>query len=139
MLKVVVIDANAISRNLLTSVLVGGGHDVVGDATTSPAGIAGMIKLRPQLVCIDIGQPDDAGLEKLDAIRTGLPKALIFMVSANLDPASVQTALARGVHGFIVKPFNGATVLTSIRNTILKLAKQHRAVQGSDASASDAA
>jgi two-component system, chemotaxis family, chemotaxis protein CheY len=132
MLKVVVIDANAISRNLLTSVLVSGGHDVVGDATASLAGIASMIKLRPQLVCIDIGQADSDGLEKLEAVRTGLPKSLVFLVSGKLDPASVQLALERGVHGFIVKPFNGATVLMSIRNTIVKVAKQHRAAQNTE-------
>lgn len=135
MLKVVVIDANAISRNLLTSVLVSGGHDVVGDATASPAGIASMIKLKPQLVCIDIGQADNAGLEKLDAIRNGLPKSLVFLVSGKLDPASIQLALERGVHGFIVKPFNAATVLMSIRNTIVKVAKQHRATQNTEDSA----
>lgn len=135
MLKVVVIDANAISRNLLTSVLVSGGHDVVGDATASPAGIASMIKLKPQLVCIDIGLADNAGLEKLDAIRNGLPKSLVFLVSGKLDPASIQLALERGVHGFIVKPFNAATVLMSIRNTIVKVAKQHRATQNTEDSA----
>lgn len=132
MLKVVVIDANAISRNLLTSVLVSGGHDVVGDANTSPAGIASMIKLRPQLVCIDIGEADAAGLERLDAIRSGLPKSLVFLVSGKIEPATVQLALERGVHGFIVKPFNGATVLTSIRNTIVKVARQHRATPNAE-------
>lgn len=126
MLKVVVIDANAISRNLLTSVLTSGGHDVVGDANTSPAGMASMIKLQPQLVCIDIGTPDDDGFARLDNIRGSLPKALVFLVSGKMEAATVQRAMESGVHGFIVKPFNGASVLTSIRNAIIKIAKQHR-------------
>ncbi|MEC4720552.1 response regulator [Noviherbaspirillum sp. CPCC 100848] len=126
MLKVAVLDANAISRNLLTSVLIGGGHDVVGDANISAAGMAAMIKLQPQLVCIDIGTPDDEGFARLDNIRTSLPKALVFLVSGKMEAATVQRAMESGVHGFIVKPFNGATVLTSIRNAIIKIAKQHR-------------
>jgi len=126
MLKVVVIDANAISRSLLTSVLTSGGHDVVGDANTSPAGLAAMIKLQPQLVCIDIGMPDDDGFGRLDTIRGSLPKALIFLVSGKMEAATVQRAMESGVQGFIVKPFNGATVLTSIRNAIIKIARQHR-------------
>jgi DNA-binding NarL/FixJ family response regulator len=126
MLKVVVIDANAISRNLLTSVLTAGGHDVVGDANTSPAGLASMIKLQPQLVCIDIGTWDDEGFAKLEAIRTGLPKALVFLVSAKMEAASVQRALDAGIQGLIVKPFNAVTVLSNIRNAIIKLAKQHQ-------------
>lgn len=127
MLKVVVIDGNAISRNLLTSVLVNGGFDVAGDSNTSPAGLAAMIKLQPQLVCIDLGGADDDAFEKLATIRTGLPKAVVFLVSAKFDAATVQTAVERGVHGFIVKPFNAVNVLGSIRKAIIKLAKQHRA------------
>lgn len=133
MLKVVVIDANAISRNLLTSVLVNDGYDVIGDATLNSAGLAAMIKLNPQIVCIDIGQVDAQGLEKLDTIRAGLPKALVFMVSGTLDAAAIDSTLQHGVHGFIVKPFNAGTVLTSIRRTIIKLAQQHRKEMASDA------
>lgn len=126
MIKAVVIDANAISRNLLTSVLVNGGFDVIGDANLSSAGLASMIRLSPQLVCMDIGSVDQAGLEKLDTIRNGLPKAVIFLVSANFDATVIQCAAERGVHGFIVKPFNAVTVLATIRRAIIKLAQQHR-------------
>src|SRR4051812_13395286 len=117
MITVVVIDANAISRNLLSSVLTTGGYDVVGETNTSPAGLAGAIKLAPQIVCIDIGQPDNDGMSRLDILRSGLPKALIFMVSGQLEAAAVQNGLQRGVHGFIVKPFNAAVVLNTIRNS----------------------
>lgn len=131
MLKVAVIDSNAISRNLLTSVLVNGGYDVIGDANITSAGVAAMIKLRPQLVCIDLGGADDDAFERLAALQAGLPKAVIFLVSANFDAATVQTGLERGVNGFIVKPFNAGNVLSSIRKAIIQLAQQHRAVSGS--------
>ncbi|RZI44543.1 response regulator [Herbaspirillum sp. HC18] len=126
MLKVVVIDATAISRNLLTSVLVNGGFNVIGDSNTSSAGLANMIKLQPQLVCIDLGGADEDAFGKLATVQEGLPKAVIFLVSGNFDASTIQTALERGVHGFIVKPFNAVNVLGSIRKAILNLAKQHR-------------
>ncbi|QDZ29544.1 ANTAR domain-containing response regulator [Noviherbaspirillum sp. UKPF54] len=138
MLKVVVIDGNAISRNLLTSVLLNGGFDVVGDANTSPAGIAGMIKLKPQIVCIDIGGADDECLARIDILRGALPKTLLFLASGQFDPLTVQTAVGRGVHGFIVKPFKAETVLKTIRNAVIKLARQHRqAAAGQDGAAQD--
>lgn len=130
MLKVVVIDANAISRNLLTSVLVNGGYDVIGDANLSSAGLANMVKLNPQLVCIDIGAADADGLEKLATVRAGLPKSLVFLVSGKFDAATIQTALERGVQGFIVKPFNATTVLENIRRAIIKVAQAHRKASG---------
>jgi len=127
MLKVVVIDNNAVSRNLLTAVLTNGGHEVVGDANTSTAGLANMIKLRPQVVCIDVGQDATAGLEMLENIRSALPKSLLFLVSNSIDSATVENAVKRGVHGFIVKPFNAVTVLATIRNAVIKLARRHQA------------
>jgi two-component system chemotaxis response regulator CheY len=60
-------------------------------------------------------------------LRARLPKTLVFMVSGTLDAPTVQQALARGVHGFIVKPFKADTVLRTIRNTVLAIVKQHRA------------
>lgn len=136
MLKVAVVDNNTVSRNLLTSVLVNGGHDVVGGSNASSAGLASMIKLKPQLVCIDIGQADAAGLAMLDTLRNGLPKSLIFLVSGKIDSDTVQRAIERGVHGFIVKPFNAVTVLANIRNTIIKVARQH--AQGNSSNGSPA-
>ncbi len=126
MLKVVIIDANAISRNLLGTILTNGGHEVVGDSNTSSAGLARVIKLRPQVVCIDIGHAEDGGMTLLDTIRSELPKALVFMVSGKMSSEIVQGALQRGVHGFIVKPFNALTVLTTIRNAVLKIARKQQ-------------
>ncbi|NEX62934.1 response regulator [Noviherbaspirillum galbum] len=126
MLKFVVMDTNAISRNLLASVLANGGHEVIGEFNTTPASIATMVKLQPQVVCIDIGDADGDGLGKLDLIRAELPKALLFMVSGQFAAEAVQAGAARGVHGFIVKPFKSATVLTTIRNAIIKIARRHK-------------
>lgn len=126
MSRVVIIDGSAMARNLLGTILTNGGQEVVGDSNTTPAGLARMIKLRPQLVCIDVGEEEGGGMDLLDTIRSELPKALVFMVSGKMNPENVQGALQRGVHGFIVKPFNADTVLTTIRNAILKLARQQK-------------
>jgi DNA-binding NarL/FixJ family response regulator len=126
MIKTAVIDGNAISRNLLSTLLANGDFAMVGDANTSSASLAAIIKLRPQIVCIDIGAADDAGWERLDTIRNGLPKALVFMVSGQFEPATVEMAAQRGVHGFIVKPFKEATVLATLRKAIMKIAREHQ-------------
>ncbi|WP_423679180.1 ANTAR domain-containing response regulator [Undibacterium sp. WLHG33] len=127
MLKAVILDANAIARNLLTSVLNNGGHEVIADANLAPASLARVIRLRPQIVCIDIGEANEAGWAIITQLRTELPKSLLFLVSSGINAGLIQDAQQRGVHGFIVKPFNSVAVLTSIRNTIVRIAKQQRA------------
>ncbi|MBC3932574.1 ANTAR domain-containing response regulator [Undibacterium curvum] len=139
MLKAVILDANAVARNLLTSVLNNGGHEVVGDANLAPASLARVIRLKPQIVCIDIGETNEEGLAIIDQLRRDLPKALLFLVSAKIDATILQAAQQRGVHGFIVKPFNSVAVLTSIRNIILRIAKQQRAAAQPPADTQDTA
>jgi two-component system chemotaxis response regulator CheY len=51
-----------------------------------------------------------------------------------MDAETIQAAQSRGVVGFIVKPFNAVAVLTSIRNTILRIATQSRQKQKEAAS-----
>lgn len=126
MLKAVILDANAVARNLLSSVLVNGGHEVVGDANLAPANLAKVIRLKPQIICIDIGETNDENMAVLDLLRKELPKSLLFLVSAKIDANTLQSAQQRGVHGFIVKPFNSVAVLSSIRNTIIRIARQQK-------------
>ena len=126
MLKAIILDNQAVTRNLLGSVLTTGGHEVVGDANTNSSNLARMVKLQPQIVCVDIGEANGEGLALLDRLHKELPKALIFLVSSKIDAATIQSAQQHGVSGFIVKPFNSVAVLNSIRNTILRIAKQQK-------------
>jgi len=133
MLKVVVMDGNAISRGLLASVLTNGGHLVIGDTNVSFTGIARMMKLKPQLVCIDLELVETDKMEVLDKIRSELPKTIIFLVSNSFDAESIKLAQEHGARGFIVKPFNSARVLTAIRNAVVKFVGEMKNARPSNA------
>jgi two-component system chemotaxis response regulator CheY len=126
MLKAVIVDANAISRGLLNTVLTDGSYAVVGQSHTSAQGYALALKNHPHFICIAREQLED-GSDALEQLRANLPKTLIFMVSGTLDAPAIQGALARGVHGFIVKPFKADTVLKTIRNTVIAMVKKQQA------------
>lgn len=125
MLKALIVDANAMSRGLLNTVLTEGGYEVVAQTHTGAQGIAFALKHQPQLVCIAREQVEDDSLI-VEQLRAQLPKAIVFMVSGSLDAAAIQAALARGVQGFIVKPFKADTVLRTIRNTVVAVVKKQR-------------
>jgi two-component system chemotaxis response regulator CheY len=125
MLKAVIVDSNAISRGLLNTVLMDAGYEVVGHTHTSHAGFLLAQKHHPHIFCIAREQVED-GNGVVEQLRAQLPKTMIFMVSGTLDAPTVQAALARGVQGFIVKPFKADAVLKTIRNTVLAIVKQHR-------------
>jgi two-component system chemotaxis response regulator CheY len=126
MLKAVIVDSNAISRGLLNTVLMDGGYEVVGQTHTGLSALVLANKFRPQIMCVAREQVED-GSEVVEQLRATLPKTLVFMVSGTLDAATIQAALARGVHGFIVKPFKADTVLNTIRNTVIAVVRKQQA------------
>jgi two-component system chemotaxis response regulator CheY len=67
------------------------------------------------------------GSQIVEQLRENLPKTLVFMVSSTLDGPTIQASVARGVHGFIVKPFKADAVLRTIRNTIIAVVRKHQA------------
>ena len=125
MLKAIIVDGSAVARGLLNTVLTDGGYEVAGQAHTAAAGFALALKHQPHIFCIAREQFED-GQEAVEQLRTQLPKTLIFMVSGTLDAPAIEGALARGVQGFIVKPFKADTVLRTIRNTVISIVKKHR-------------
>lgn len=129
MLKAVIVDANAISRGLLNTVLSEGGYEVVGQTHASTQGYALLQKHHPHLICMALEQIED-GHDIVEQIKANYPKTLIFMVSGAIDAATLQAALARGVNGFIVKPFKADAVLKTIKSTILALIKKQQEQAG---------
>jgi two-component system chemotaxis response regulator CheY len=125
MLKAVIVDANAISRGLLNTVLTDGGYAVVAQTHTGAHGYALAVKHQPQLICIAREQIED-GSQVVEQLRENQPKTLVFMVAGAIDAATIQQAMVQGVHGFIVKPFKADTVLRTIRNTVLSVIKKYR-------------
>jgi two-component system chemotaxis response regulator CheY len=132
MLKAIIIDSSAVARGLLNTVLLDGGYDVVGQAHTCAAGVALMIKHNPHIVCIALEQVEN-DTDGMREIKAKWPKALVFMVSSQLDAATIQSAHAMGVNGFIVKPFKADTVLNTIRNVVIAMVKRQRAAMAASA------
>ncbi|TFW22374.1 response regulator [Massilia arenosa] len=125
MLKAVIIDSNAVARGLLNTVLTEGGYNVAAMTHTSPLGLALVVKHAPHFVCVALEQVED-GNRIVEQLREQAPKTLIFLVSGALNADVIQQSLARGVHGFIVKPFKADAVLKTIRNTVIAVIKKNQ-------------
>lgn len=125
MLKAVIVDGNTVSRGLLNTVLTEGGYDVVGNTNACRVGFTLVQKHQPHFVCIARDQMED-GEQLVEQILAILPKTIIFMVSGAIDATILQAALARGVQGFIVRPFKADAVLKTIRSTVLAMIKKQQ-------------
>ena len=126
MLKAVIIDESATTRGLLQTILMNNGWEVVGHTNTNAKGLMLVQKHQPHFVCIDLQQLNDE-TSILDTLKSEWPKTLIFVTSSAIDGATAQSIVARGVHGFFLKPFNQATVANTIKNAVLRLVRGQQA------------
>src|SRR5215207_6979575 len=62
MARVLVVDDAAFMRKMVSDVLVGGGHEVVGEAGDGAEAVARYRELRPEVTTLDITMPEMDGV-----------------------------------------------------------------------------
>ena len=70
---------------------------------------------RPDLVTMDLTMPRMDGPACLEVLRERLTEARILVVSALSDRATALKALAKGAHGFLLKPFSDDQMVQSLQ------------------------
>jgi response regulator of citrate/malate metabolism len=109
------------------------GFEVVGTASTGAAALEEIVRLRPDLVLLDIYLPDMTGLEVLHRLRAAGSDIDVIVISAARDVDSIRSALHGGVLNYLVKPFDRRTFETRLRDYATlrgELAELDEAAQG---------
>ena len=127
MLRAAILDNSAIARGLLRTILANGGHIVISESGVASVNLPRLALLVPQLVFIALDAENNDAQSTVMDLRNRLPKALIFAMSSAFTAEMIKQAGEHGANGFIVKPFNEKSVLSSIRTSILKLVGQQMA------------
>jgi two-component system, chemotaxis family, chemotaxis protein CheY len=115
---VIVVDDDAMLREMLKLMLRGDSYSVVGEALNGQDAIVQCENFKPDLVLLDINMPKMSGLDALDAILKLDPAPIVLMMSADATIDNVSGAIKKGAAGFVVKPLNAATVLDRIAMTL---------------------
>jgi response regulator of citrate/malate metabolism len=92
------------------------GFEVAGTAHTGAAALEEVVRLRPDLVLLDVYLPDMTGLEVLRRLRAAGADTDVVVISAARDVDSIRTALHGGVLNYLVKPFDRRTFEARLRD-----------------------
>jgi two-component system chemotaxis response regulator CheY len=111
---VLICDDALFMRTMLRGILAAGDFDIVGEAENGRSAVEMYIRLRPDLVLMDMVMPLLGGLDALREIRTFDPGARVLMCSAMGQQELVDEALEAGARGFVTKPFTPARVLEAL-------------------------
>ena len=92
------------------------GFEVVGTASTGTQALEDVVRVRPDLVLLDVYLPDMTGLDVLRRLRAAACPSDVIVISAARDVDSIRSALHGGVMHYLVKPFDRRTFETRLRD-----------------------
>ena len=116
--KVLVVDDNDFERNLLHTTLSSLGYDVIGTASNGREGVEKFLKLKPDLVMLDLVMPEMNGIETLREIKSRDPNAKVMICSTADQEAMISLAKRNGARGYVVKPYQTESLSTAVKKVI---------------------
>lgn len=78
-------------------------HQVVGAVTDGRALIDAALRLKPDLIALDITMPLLNGIDAAIQLKKVLPETKLLFVTMHLNPAYLEAALAAGASGYVLK------------------------------------
>lgn len=114
MTRIYLVDDHQIMREGLRALLEAKGHEVMGESADPTEALADLLRLRPDVLLLDLNLGDRSGFELLAEVqRRHLPtRCVVLTMSA--QPRQVAEALRMGASGYVLKGSAGSDLLSAI-------------------------
>ena len=125
MTSILVIDDDAVVREVIAEMLRNAGHEVV-EADTAAEALELFMDEEICLVVSDIVMPDLSGLELLEAMRLHRPNLPVVLVTGANTRDNLREALTRGADGLVAKPFTQAELCGAVKTALDRVGRSER-------------
>ncbi|MDQ7842275.1 MAG: response regulator transcription factor [Armatimonadota bacterium] len=102
-MRVLLVDDHALFRDGVRSLLATRGVEVVGEAGDGLQAVEAALRLRPDVVLMDIAMPRMSGLEATRLIKAQAPQIKIVMLTVSDEDRMVFEAIKSGAQGYLLK------------------------------------
>ena len=92
--------------------------ELAADCTTVADGTAAVLREKPDLAIVDWMLPDGRGFDLVRTAGPRLPRTRWLFISSNEQGHLVREAVSLGVHGFVMKRSDLATLRTAITRVL---------------------
>ncbi|MCU0841949.1 MAG: response regulator [Thiobacillaceae bacterium] len=120
--KILIVDDQDSIREITRALLKEMGFFRIALAEDGAEALAKLQRMPFDLVICDMNMPRMSGLEVLRAARAipHLRRVKFLMLTANSDPDSVKGAVQAGISGYVLKPFQPATLADKILQVLTR-------------------
>jgi DNA-binding NarL/FixJ family response regulator len=94
------------------------GIEVVGQTYDGSEVLALLERTKPEMLLLDVRMPGVDGFATIDAIGKRYPELTVVVLSAFNDPEHVETALKRGVAGYVAKSVDPGDLPAVLREAV---------------------
>ena len=113
--RVLLVDDHEIVRRGLRAVL----HErpeitVVGEAGTMQSGVDEALRLKPDVVIMDLRLPDGSGVEACRDIRSQMPDTSVIILTSHADEDALFAAIIAGASGYVLKDLDPSRLQDAI-------------------------
>ncbi|MBX3236349.1 MAG: response regulator transcription factor [Nitrospiraceae bacterium] len=91
------------------------GIRVVGEAATIAAALAGIQRLQPDIVLMDIRMPDGNGVDAARQVSELSPRTQVLFLTSYLEHNTVLDAVVSGARGYVLKDIGSDALVNAIR------------------------
>ena len=117
--KVMLVDDHEIMRDGVREVLERfGAFEVVGEAGDGDSAIRCALKLKPDVIIMDVMMPIKDGIEACREITGMMPATRVLILTASSEEDAVMEAIAAGATGFLHKYYGKEQLLRSISDIL---------------------
>ena len=115
-ISILIADDHAIVRMGLSTLLgAQEGFEVVGEATNGEQAIARALKLRPDVIVMDLVMPKKDGVAATAELREKLPTAKCLILTSFGTSEELKSALEAGAAGILLKSTANGKLVSAIR------------------------
>ncbi len=119
LLRVMIVDDEAVIRMGLKAMLATLGHQVVATAANGNDALEKAKRLKPDLLLLDIKMPGQDGLNVAETLAMEMPLPII-MLTAYTEKRLIERAANAAVMGYLVKPIHEAKLGPAIELAVAR-------------------
>ena len=118
--RIIIADDHPLFRFALVTLLRGcPDFEMVGEAADGQEALKLCSRLKPDLVLMDVIMPGMSGIEAVRVIKRELPRTIVLIMTASVEPSHLAEAIKAGAAGYILKSACPEEIIGAVRAVLV--------------------